>query len=97
MNDKKQIFQTNTQKRWKTFQWSTRLFIFIIILLIPIFIITLKKGLKPSLPLLGNNVKQEKNISNPVTPLELSAKELKKYKGFDYFLRGKQKIKKNQY
>ncbi|KIO53496.1 polysaccharide deacetylase family protein [Flavobacterium hibernum] len=94
MNDKKQIFQTNTQKRWKTFQWSTRLFIFAIILLIPIFIITLKKGLKPSLPLLGNNAKQEKNISNPITPVELSAKELKKYKGFDYFLRAKRNLKK---
>lgn len=94
MNDKKQIFQTTTQKRWKTFQWSTRLIIFVIILLIPIFIITLKRGLKPSLPLLGNNVKQEKNISNPVTPVELSAKELKKYRGFDYFLRAKRKLKK---
>lgn len=94
MSDKKQIFQTTTQKRWKTFQWSTRLIIFVIILLIPIFIITLKRGLKPSLPLLGNNVKQEKNISNPVTPVELNAKELKKYKGFDYFLRAKRKLKK---
>jgi poly-beta-1,6 N-acetyl-D-glucosamine synthase len=94
MDNKKQVFQTNTKHRWKSFQWSTRFILFIVILMIPIFFITLKRGLKPPLPLLGSNVKTEQSLSNPIVPVELSAKELKKYKGFDYFLREKRKINK---
>jgi poly-beta-1,6 N-acetyl-D-glucosamine synthase len=94
MDSKKQVFQTNTKHRWKSFQWSTRFILFIVILMIPIFFITLKRGLKPPLPLLGNNVKTEKSLSNPIVPAELSDKDLKKYKGFDYFLREKRKINK---
>jgi poly-beta-1,6 N-acetyl-D-glucosamine synthase len=94
MNNKKQIFQTTTKKRWRTFQWSTRLILFVLLLMIPIFLITLKRGLKPSLPLLGNSIQKEKNLSNPVIPAELTEKELKKYKGFDYFLREKRNIQK---
>ncbi|MCV9928598.1 glycosyltransferase [Flavobacterium sp. LS1R49] len=94
MDNKKQVFQTNTKQRWKSFQWSTRFILFIAILMIPIFIITLKRGLKPALPLLGGNVKTEKSLSNPIVPVELSDKELKKYKGFDIFLREKREINK---
>ncbi|MBF7093045.1 glycosyltransferase [Flavobacterium sp. ALJ2] len=94
MENKKQVFQTNTKYRWRSFQWSTRFVIFIILLMIPIFFITLKRGLKPALPLLGTNVKTELSLTNPIVPEELSAKELKKYKGFDYFLREKRKIEK---
>lgn len=94
MDNKKQVFQTNTKYRWRSFQWTTRFVIFIVILMIPIFFITLKRGLKPPLPLLGTNVKTEQSLSNPIVPEELSAKELKKYKGFDYFLREKRKIEK---
>lgn len=95
MNNKSQIFQTSTKKRWKTFQWSSRLILFVILLMIPIFLITLKRGLKPALPLLGNNTKTEQNLTNPITPItpiKLTNKELKKYKGFDYFLRAKREI-----
>lgn len=94
MDNKKQVFQTNTKYRWRSFQWSTRFILFIVILMIPIFFITLKRGLKPPLPLLGNTTKTEQNLANPIVPEELSAKELKKYKGFDYFLRDKRKIEK---
>lgn len=94
MDNKKQVFQANTQKRWKAFQWSSRLVLFIIILMVPIFLITLKSGLKPSLPLLGGNVHTKQGLFNPVTPVNLSVKELKKYKGFNYFLREKAKIDK---
>ena len=94
MDGKKQIFQTSTQKRWKTFQWSSRLILFILILMVPIFLITLKRGLKPALPLLATTVQTEHSLENPVTPKDLSAKELKKFKGFDYFLRAKTKIEK---
>ncbi len=94
MDDKKQIFQTATQKRWKTFQWSTRFILFLLILMVPIFFITLKRGLKPPLPLLANSAKTGRNLDNPITPQNLSDKELKKFKGFDYYLRAKKKVEK---
>lgn len=91
MSDNKQIFQTATKVRWRTFQWSTRIFIFTIILLVPIFIITLNRGLKPSLPLLSNIYTDIKTLSNPSTPLPFDKQEQKKYIGFDAFLRMKEK------
>ncbi|KRD07362.1 glycosyl transferase family 2 [Flavobacterium sp. Root901] len=94
MDTKKQIFQTVTQKRWKTFQWSSRLFLFVLILMIPIFYITLKRGLKPELPLLANSAKTGRSLENPVIPKDLSIQELKKFKGFDYYLRAKKKVQK---
>jgi len=94
MEEKKQIFQTETKKRWKTFQWSSRLILFLLILMVPIFFITLKRGLKPVLPLLANKSTSGKTLENPIVPKELSVKELKKFKGFDYFLRSKSKVEK---
>ncbi|MEP6930223.1 MAG: glycosyl hydrolase family 18 protein, partial [Flavobacterium sp.] len=96
MDDKKQIFQTANQKRWKTFQWSSRLILFLLILMVPIFYITLKRGLKPPLPLLANSAQTGRSLENPTVPKDLSAKELKKFKGFDYFLHAKTKIEKLQ-
>ena len=91
MSDTKQIFQTNTKVRWRLFQWSTRAFIFAVVLLIPIFIITLHSGLKPTLPLLTNIYTEVKTLSNPSTPLPFNKQELKKYKGFEAFFRMKEK------
>lgn len=93
MDGKKQVFQTQTKLRWRTFQWSTRLIIFLLLMLIPIFILTLHRGLKPSLPILGNDTAAQKLV-NPSTPKELTATELKKYKGFESFLRSKDKMDK---
>lgn len=93
MDSKKQVFQTETKWRWRTFQWSTRLIIFLLLMLIPVFIITLKSGLKPSLPILGNDPSTQKLV-NPSIPAEPSAEDLKKYKGFDSFLRSKSKMGK---
>lgn len=94
MSDTKQIFQTNTKVRWRMFQWSTRIFIFALLLLIPIFIITLHRGLKPSLPLLTNIYSNVKTLENPSTPVSFNKQELKKYQGFGAFLRMKAKNEK---
>lgn len=91
MIEQKQIFQTTSKARWKTFQWSTRILIFAILLLIPIFIVTLHRGLKPKLPFLATSSNNAKTLSNPIIPISFSTKELKKYKGFNAFLRMKQK------
>ena len=94
MSDSKQIFQTTTKTRWKTFLWSTRLIIFLFLLMIPILIITINRGSKPFLPKLSSEFSLTKNLLNPSKPIDLSPKELKKYKGFDAFLKWKEKNEK---
>ncbi|AOW10983.1 polysaccharide deacetylase family protein [Flavobacterium gilvum] len=96
MNDKKQIFQTSTKKRWRTFQWSSRLILFVLVLMVPIFYITLKRGTKPQLPILANGTEFGRTLDNPIISKDLTVEELKKFKGFDYFLRAKSKVEKLQ-
>jgi len=91
MDDKKQIFQTTTKKRWKVFQWSTRVLLFVLILTIPVLIITIKRGSKPKLPLLTNEYIRSIDMAKPIHAISLSKNELRKYKGFDAFLKVKEK------
>ncbi len=94
MSNAKQIFQTNSKWRWRTFQWTGRLIIFSIILMVPVVIITLTRGIKPKLPLLAGVTNSMHHIIKPVVPAGLNEKELKKYKGFNDFLVAKEKIEK---
>lgn len=91
MSSTKQIFQTNSKWRWRTFQWTGRLILFAIILMVPVVIITLARGIKPGLPLLASEIDSMHHIANPVIPAGLNAKEIKKYKGFDAFLKEREK------
>jgi cellulose synthase/poly-beta-1,6-N-acetylglucosamine synthase-like glycosyltransferase/spore germination protein YaaH/peptidoglycan/xylan/chitin deacetylase (PgdA/CDA1 family) len=90
MDNSKQIFQTGSKWRWRTFQWTGRLVIFILAMMVPIVIITLARGYKPGLPALVNEADRLHHLANPVTPAGLNKREIKKYKGFDAFLRAKQ-------
>ncbi|WP_315818493.1 hypothetical protein [Paraflavitalea speifideaquila] len=92
MNTHKQIFQTGSKWRWRTFQWTGRLVIFILVMMVPIVIITLARGSKPGLPALVNEADRLHRLANPVTPAGLNKREIRKYKGFDAFLRAKQKM-----
>lgn len=91
MSGLNQIFQTKSKARWKTFQWSTRLIIFLLFLMIPVLIITINRGTKPLLPKLNNEQNLAKNLLNPSKPLNLNQKEIRKYKGFDAFFKSKEK------
>jgi poly-beta-1,6 N-acetyl-D-glucosamine synthase len=62
--------------------------------MIPIFIITINRGSKPLLPKLTSEHILANNLLNPSIPIDLNKKELKKYKGFDAFLRLKEKNEK---
>ncbi len=86
MAQQKQIFQTDSPRRWNTFKWTGRFFIFCMVLMIPVVIITLSMGIKPALPLLINEQDSIHHINNPVLPKKFNEKELKKYKGFTDFL-----------
>ncbi len=92
MDNNKQVFQNSSKKRWTAFKWSSRMLIFFGLLLIPIFYITLKEGIKPLLPKLTNEAQIGQSLKHPITPTVLDKRELKKYKGFDAFLRSKAKI-----
>jgi cellulose synthase/poly-beta-1,6-N-acetylglucosamine synthase-like glycosyltransferase/spore germination protein YaaH/peptidoglycan/xylan/chitin deacetylase (PgdA/CDA1 family) len=59
--------------------------------MIPIVVITLSRGLAPSLPVLSNGSSTFNHLSKPVKPVVLSSKDLKKYKGFNSFLLARQK------
>lgn len=92
MSSKKQIFHTNTKRRWITFKWTGRFFLFFLVIMIPILFLTVIKGIKPLLPLLTNEIDVLHRISKPVIPALMDAEELKKYKGFDAFLQARKKI-----
>lgn len=91
MSQNRQIFQTQNKWRWRSFQWTGRFVIAAILLMIPIVVITLSKGLSPDLPPLSDSANKPFHLSHPITPLAFSKKELKRYKGFTPFLLAKQK------
>ncbi|MEP7374272.1 MAG: polysaccharide deacetylase family protein [Chitinophagaceae bacterium] len=92
MSNTKQIFQTSSKFRWRTFQWTGRLILFAIILTVPVVIITLARGIKPGLPLLASQTDSMHHISNPVIPAAMNLREIKKYKGYNAFLSAREKI-----
>lgn len=96
MTTNKQVFQTSSRWRWRTFQWTGRSLIFLLLLMVPVVIITLARGLKPGLPILTNEADILHKLSNPTFPAGLSKREIRKYKGFQTFLREKDKITKLQ-
>ncbi|MGC4037417.1 MAG: glycosyltransferase [Chitinophagaceae bacterium] len=92
MDPKKQIFQTTSRIRWIAFSWASRLFIFLLVLMIPIVWIALTRSNKPGLPQLISDDTVSGKAINPIQPRELTKKEDKKYKGFNDFLKAKQKV-----
>ncbi|MCC6287359.1 MAG: glycosyltransferase [Chitinophagaceae bacterium] len=94
MSHSRQVFQTSSKLRWRTFQWGGRLILFGIILMIPVVIITLSRGIQPELPLLSSPVDSLHHLDNLTIPAGLNKKELKKYKGFNDFLSARAKNEK---
>ncbi len=92
MSDVKQIFQTSSKWRWTTFKWSTRFILLALILMIPVVVITLARGIKPDLPIMSKESDVLHLLAKPVVPASLNVKELKKYKNFSNFLKVKAKI-----
>jgi cellulose synthase/poly-beta-1,6-N-acetylglucosamine synthase-like glycosyltransferase/spore germination protein YaaH/peptidoglycan/xylan/chitin deacetylase (PgdA/CDA1 family) len=90
-----QIFQTKNKWRWFAFKWSGRLVIIIIIILFFIVLSTLIKGIKPQLPLLIGDKDSIHFIKKLSSPLDLKKSDLRKYKGFEAFLKMKEANEKN--
>ena len=91
MSQQRQIFQTESKLRWRSFQWVGRFIVAALLLMIPVVIITLSRGLAPVLPLLSSGADSINRLAHPVTPLMMTRKQIKKYKGFNAFLIARQK------
>jgi len=88
MNEQKQVFQTSSRIRWNTFRWAGRLFLFFILLLIPVVWMAVVNGYKPLLPgLWSDDYKKNNKLAQPKV---FSQKDNEKYKGFYEFLRSHQ-------
>jgi len=85
MSTEKQIFQTSSRFRWRTFQWFTRLAFFFLILLVPVVWIAWKTDIKPQLPLFAQTHKR----SNETVPKGFTKRESAKYKGIADFIKVK--------
>lgn len=93
MNQTRQIFQTESSLRWKTFKWSGRLLILLIILAVIFIAITLATGSKPMLPGLYNPQETASHLLKQSTPAGLNEKERKKYTGFVNYINKKESAK----
>src|SRR5215471_8933040 len=82
----RQIFQTDSRLRWRSFVWVSRFFLVGLILVIPLILLSLYKDYVPLLPKLKNEEFNFKKIAKPVSVKNLSAKEKGIYKGFDLYL-----------
>lgn len=74
----KQVFQTDNKSRWNSFKWSTRLIIFIALLLFITFLISLFIDKDPSIPLKPDY----KSAVTASKPFMQETKVSKVYKGF---------------
>jgi len=91
MHKQTQVFQTSSPLRWRIFSWSTRLIIFIAVLMIPVVMITLAHNPTPVLPLLSNEADTLHHLAQPAIPKGLTKKETGKYKGFADYLQAKKR------
>ncbi len=91
MSQTRQIFQTKSKWRWRSFQWVGRFLIAAVLLTVPVVFVTLSKGLLPLLPVLSDSADKPFHLAHAVTPLALSKNDLKKYKGFTNYLLMRQK------
>src|SRR5258706_10231130 len=88
MGSSKQVFETSSRLRWKAFQWLSRIFIFLLLITIPIAWIAYKLHTDPQFVSLyfSKHIKS----SNKISP-GLTNKEAKKYTGYGAFIKARQK------
>lgn len=81
-----QVFQTNDARRWKSFKWTFRIVLILVIFFIVILSIAIVTGVNPGLPDLQLKSKAYEAKLDPSNPLTLSNKFNKNYTGFKQFL-----------
>ncbi|WP_143310807.1 glycosyltransferase [Chitinophaga vietnamensis] len=86
MTNGKQVFQTASPLRWRTFLWVTRLVLVLLVLMGGIVWLALRNNYTPGLPSLQGESTSYKKLAHPLRPTALSKKEAGTYKGFEDIL-----------
>jgi len=82
----KQIFQSESPKNWYRIQWTGRVLLFFLGVLLFVAIYTISKEIQPSLPQLKDKNEQYKKILNPSLPITMNTDLNKGVLGFKKFL-----------
>lgn len=82
MENSKQIFQTDSKKRWRGVQWGSRIFIFVAVLLILALGLMMKLDKSPKIPF----KEDYKAVMTASKPYLQENKISKEYKGFRSFI-----------
>ncbi|KMQ60189.1 glycosyl transferase family 2 [Chryseobacterium angstadtii] len=82
MENSKQIFQTDSKKRWRGVQWGTRIFIFVAVLLLLALGLMMKLDKSPKIPF----KEDYKAVITASKPYLQENKISKEYKGFRSFI-----------
>lgn len=84
MAKQKQVFETESKVRWNTFKWTSRVIIFLLLLIVPVVWISLAHMTTPFLPRLEKtDYTRNKNL---VVPKGFTKQDAIRYKGFQHFL-----------
>lgn len=84
MAKQKQVFETESKLRWNTFKWTSRILIFLLLLIIPVVWISLVHMNVPFLPKLEKT--DYVRNDNLVIPKDFTKQDAIRYKGFQHFL-----------
>jgi hypothetical protein len=87
----KQVFQSESPRNWYRIQWTGRILLFFLVVLLFIAIFTISREIQPTLPQLKDKNEQYKKILNPSIPITLEKKRNSKVLGFKAFLENKRK------
>lgn len=90
----KQVFQTNNPSRWQSVKWGSRVLIIIATLLVAVLVITVRRGVDPSLPKLSDAYKTALTADKP---LYQESKISKEYKGFRQYFTEKKPFKQGAF
>lgn len=87
---KHQVFQTQSPTRWQSFKWTSRIVIFIFILICVVLGLALNKVYNPSLPQLKEQGEQYKAILQPDKFALMKENKInKEYRGFRKYINAK--------
>jgi len=88
--ENRQIFQSESPKKWQRIQWTGRIILFFLGILVFIAIYTIVREIQPTLPQLKDKNEQYKKILNPAVPITFENTRNKQYKDFkDYFIKAR--------
>jgi peptidoglycan-N-acetylglucosamine deacetylase len=90
----KQVFQTNSKKRWESFKWTSRVLILLFPIALAIIFITL---FHESLPQLPDFKAYKQAFSAKTNVLSANSKLAARYQGFRKFITQKELTNKNPY